>query len=112
MIPARALPTHETRDKRIRIESPSNAQDSTSGNVSTGYTHFATVWAGIEDVSGREYVAAGATQNSALTRIGIDYLRGVVPSMRIVHDGAIYNIEAVLGQDHRSLLLMCKRLTS
>jgi SPP1 family predicted phage head-tail adaptor len=109
VIAARQLPAYELRDKRIRIEAPSSSRDAIGGLV-PGWTHFATVWAGIEDVSGREYVAAGATQNSALTRIGIDYRPGVRAAMRVVHDGATYNIEAVLGQDHRPLLLMCKRL--
>lgn len=110
MIAARQLPAYELRDKRIRIDAPSNAQDSTSGNVSTGYTHFATVWAGIEDVSGREYVAAGATQNSVNTRITVDYMPGIVANMRVVNGADFYNIEAVLGQDHRTLTLMCRRI--
>jgi len=109
MIPARALPTHETRDKRIRIESPGTTRDAL-GELVPGWTHFATVWAWMEDASGREYVAAGATQDSTLTRIVIDYLPGVVAKMRIVHGADTYNIENVLGQDRRKLELMCKRL--
>jgi len=97
------------RDKRIRIEAPATVQDA-NGEMIPGWSHFATVWANVFDVSGREYVAAGATQNSALTKMDIEYRAGVVANMRVLLDADIYNIEAVLGQDHVSLLLMCKRL--
>lgn len=95
-------------NKRITIQSPAAGQDAT-GEPAVGWTDIATVWASIVDVSGREYVAAGGTQNSALTKITIRHRDGIVPSMRVVHGSDAYNVEAVLGQDRRSLLLMCSR---
>lgn len=97
-------------NKRITIQSPATGQDAT-GEPTTGWTDVATVWASIVDVSGREYVAAGGLQNSAQTKITIRYRAGIVPSMRVVHGSDAYNVEAVLGQDKRSLLLMCSRLS-
>ena len=97
-------------NKRITIQSPATGQDAT-GEPTTGWTDVATVWASIVDVSGREYVAAGGLQNSAQTKITIRYRAGIVPSMRVVHGSDAYNVEAVLGQDRRSLLLMCSRST-
>lgn len=97
-------------NKRITIQSPATGQDAT-GEPTTGWTDVATVWASIVDVSGREYVAAGGLQNSAQTKITIRYRAGIVPSMRVVHGSDAYNVEAVLGQDRRSLLLMCSRLS-
>lgn len=97
-------------NKRITIQSPATGQDAT-GEPTTGWTDVATVWASIVDVSGREYVAAGGLQNSAQTKITIRYRSGIVPSMRVVHGSDAYNVEAVLGQDKRSLLLMCSRLS-
>ena len=95
-------------NKRITIQSPATGQDAT-GEPTTGWTDVATVWASIVDVSGREYVAAGGMQNSAQTKITIRYRAGIVPSMRVVHGSDAYNVEAVLGQDRRGLLLMCSR---
>ena len=95
-------------NKRITIQSPATGQDAT-GEPTTGWTDVATVWASIVDVSGREYVAAGGLQNSAQTKITIRYRAGIVPSMRVVHGSDAYNVEAVLGQDRRGLLLMCSR---
>jgi len=68
------------------------------------------VWASVVDISGREYVAANANQNSAHTKIAIRYMEGVLPSMRVLHDSNHYNIESVLGQNRVSLTLMCTRM--
>lgn len=97
------------RDKRIRIESPTTVQDA-NGEMIPGWTLFAVVWANVYDISGREYVAAGATQNDARTKMDIEYKAGIVPNMRVLLGSDEYNIEAVLGQDHVSLLLMCHRI--
>lgn len=109
MIPLRDLPKFEVREKKVVIKAPDSTRDA-NGQPTPTYVDFATLWASIEDLSGREFVAANATQNSALTRIGIDYIEGIEANMRVVHGSTIYNIEAVLGQDKRSLMLMCKRL--
>lgn len=95
-------------DKRIKIQAPGPVQDDI-GEMVPGWTQFATVWASMVDISGSEYIAAGGTQDVAVTKIGIRYLAGVSPSMRILHGSDIYLIDAVLGQDKRSLLLACKR---
>lgn len=47
-------------------------------------------------LSGREYLQAAATQSEVTARVTIRYMAGVVPTMRLVHDGTAYRIEAVL----------------
>lgn len=96
-------------NRRITIQNVGTTQDAI-GEPVVSYTTFATVWASIEDLSGREFIAAGGTQNEAQTKIAIRYLAGVIPAMRVLHGATAYNIESVLGQDKKSLLLMCKRL--
>lgn len=93
---------------RIRLESPGTTQNAI-GETVAGWTHFATVYADIVDISGREYVAAGASQNTANTKITIRHLDGVTNAMRALHGSNTYNVESVLGQDKKSLLLMCTR---
>jgi SPP1 family predicted phage head-tail adaptor len=95
-------------NKRVTLQSRSTDQDATGQPLNT-WADVATVWAEVNDISGREYLAAGGVQNSAQTKITIRYRDGVVPSMRVLHGDAVYNIEAVLGRDKRTLLLMCSR---
>ncbi|QRX82248.1 phage head closure protein [Glaciimonas sp. PAMC28666] len=94
--------------RRITLQSPPTGQDE-SGNPLTGWTDIATVWASIVDLSGREYIAAAAVQNAVQTKITIRYRQGIVASMRVVHGENIYNVEAILGQGRKALLLMCSR---
>ena len=95
-------------NRRCTLQQPGTTTDEL-GQPIPGWTDVATVWASIVDVSGREYVAAGGLQNAAQTKITIRYRAGIVPSMRVVHGSDAYNVEAVLGQDRRGLLLMCSR---
>lgn len=68
------------------------------------------IWAEVRDISGREFVSAGATQNEVLTTITILYRAGIGPAMRVVHGVDIYNIVAVLrSRDRRTLQLMCSK---
>jgi SPP1 family predicted phage head-tail adaptor len=93
---------------QVTIQSAGFVQDA-NGEMVPGWTLFATARAAIEDMSGREYIAAGATQNPVLTKITIRYRAGIVASMRVVHGADVYDVTAVLGTDRRSLLLMCER---
>ena len=97
-------------DRLITIQAPGTTQNEI-GEVVEAWTTFAQVWAYVSDISGREYVESGATQNEAQTKVQIRHIDGVVPNMRVTLGSDVYNIESVLGQDRVSLLLMCKRLT-
>ena len=96
-------------NKRVTIKSLGTTQDALGEIVPTWSTH-ATVWASVVDITGKEFIAAGSTQNSVQTKIAIRYLSTVKPAMRVYYGSDIYNIEAVLGQDKKSLVLMCVRL--
>ena len=100
---------------RVLIQVPATGLDE-AGEPITGWTDVVAdtadhkVWAAVSDVSGRQYVAAQAGQNSVQTMITIYYRAGILPSMRVVHGADIYDIEARLKQLDGTLLLMCKRL--
>ena len=94
--------------QRIQIQQPSTAQDAT-GEPLTTWSDVAICWAHVQDISGRQYVAAGGVQNSVQTTITIRHRTGLAPSMRVLHAGNIYRVEAILGQDKRFLTLMCAR---
>lgn len=101
-------------NKRVTLQVLAAGQDE-AGQPTDVWTNFVTdtvdgkIAAEVRDVSGREFVAAGTTQNQVLTMITIRYRAGALAKMRALHGADIYNIEAVLGQDRRTLLLMCSR---
>jgi SPP1 family predicted phage head-tail adaptor len=98
----------QTLDKRVLLQRPATGRDS-HGQPLTGWQDVGTVWANVKDLTGRQYIAASATQNSVQATITIRYQSGIVPAMRAVHGDVVYDIESVLGQDNRMLQLMVKR---
>jgi len=114
VIPARNLASYEPRDKRISIQSLGTTQDSTTGIVTEGWTTFATLWATIEPLTAREFLAAAATQSKVTARITIDYIAGVLPSMRVVHGTHTYKIEGPpleSAKTVRELILMVSEVS-
>lgn len=103
-------------NKRITLQVRGPGRDE-AGQPTDVWTNFVTdtadgkIAAEVRDVSGREFVAAGATQNQVMTTITIRYRAGVLDKMRVLHGADVYRIEAVLGQDRRTLALMCSRGT-
>ena len=81
---------------RVRIEELISERDS-EGVLQQSWELVATVWASVEPLSAREFVASSATQSKVVARITIRYRSGVKPTMRIVHRGNLYNIEGVLS---------------
>lgn len=93
---------------RVRIELY-QAQLDTSGNViqnpETGEISYAwdlvgEVWASIEPVSAREFIAAQAIQSKITTRITVRPFDGLNAKCRLIHANRhgtrIYNVEGVL----------------
>ena len=95
-------------NRRVVLQSLVPGQDEYGQPLLT-WQDVDTVWAAVEDLTGREFVNAGGTQNAVTTKITIRYRAGIVAQMRTVYNDEAYNIEAVLGQDVRTLLLMCSR---
>ena len=79
---------------RITFQSPGLVQDPVSGEMLAGWD---TVWekvpASVESLSARDLIAAQAGQSEASGRMVIRYRAGVLPTMRILHRGDIYNIQ-------------------
>lgn len=94
---------------RVAIQAPATTQNEYGEPVQGWVDVFADVAASIQDLNGREYLAAAATQNATTSKIMIRHLDGVLPAMRVLHGLVTYNIEAMLGQDRRQLLLMCSK---
>jgi SPP1 family predicted phage head-tail adaptor len=93
----------------IAIERVAETQDA-DGSVIEAWSTYATVHGSIEPISGREYFAAQSTQADVTHRIGIRYLSGIVPKMRVKYGSRIYDILSVINIDERNreLQLMCR----
>lgn len=84
---------------RITVESYTEAQDPSTGAITPTWSAFASdVPADIVPLSGREILAAAAVDSGTRVRFVIRYGNsvGLTPAMRIVHDGATYNITEIV----------------
>lgn len=82
---------------RVTIQRPDYDHDPDTNDLVTVWT---TVWdkvpAAVEALSAKEFIASQAVQSQVSARITIRYREGLTASMRILHNGRIYNIEGVL----------------
>lgn len=85
---------------RVTIQKNTPVKDYDSGDWVDNWSDVATVWAAIEPLSAREFIAAQSTQSKVTARIVIRYRPGIDSSMRLLHsvqgNTTIYNIEGVL----------------
>ena len=82
-----------------------------AGGVVTTYLTQATVWCGIEPLSGRELTAIQQTQNEARVRIVLRYYSGLDETWRVVNNGKAYAIHSVINENERDrmMTLMCSQ---
>jgi SPP1 family predicted phage head-tail adaptor len=104
--------------QRIRIQAPGTTRDE-YGEVIAGWTDLPgagvndELYGRVSDISGREYLAAAATQNLTTTGITIYFRPDIKPNMQVIDftDPAnldTYNIIAPL-RGEPWMMLMCTR---
>ncbi|GAA3721146.1 phage head closure protein [Oceanisphaera sediminis] len=81
---------------RITIERPGQTQDPDTGEILPDWTPVATVWASVEPLSAREFIAADAGQSKISAKVVMRYRSGIDATMRLLHRGQAYNIHAPL----------------
>ncbi|MDI3391441.1 phage head closure protein [Pseudomonas sp. V98_8] len=80
--------------QRITFQQPGMIQDPGTGEMLPGWVPvWEAVPAAVEPLSARDLIAAQAGQSEASGRIVIRYRAGVLPTMRILHRGDVYNIQ-------------------
>ena len=87
---------------RITLQRFVKTQDPTTGLISEEWVDDATVWASVEPLSGRDFIAARAQQSEISSRVVIRYRPDVDSTMRLVHRGRIYSIEGPPLPDAKS----------
>jgi SPP1 family predicted phage head-tail adaptor len=76
---------------RIDIEQKSYNQDSSGDMIASWAALYENVPSSIEPLSAREFLAAQNTQSQVVARVTIRYRAGLNATMRINHNGTIYN---------------------
>jgi len=97
-------------NKRITIQAQVTTQNAI-GEQLTSWTTVCVVSASVNDMTGREFFAAGAPVESIITKIQIRHMTDITAAMRVLCADDVYNIEAVLHESNKALTLMCKRVT-
>lgn len=79
---------------RVRIQHKVTSQHPVTGEQLTEqWVDFAKVWASVDDLSARDFIAAQAIQSEAKSRVVIRYRDGVTAAMRVVlASGAVCEI--------------------
>lgn len=83
--------------ERITIQKPQAGTDAV-GQPLMGWSTYFEAWANVRHLSGLETIKADAAVSTVKASIRIRRRPGRFPNagMRIIHDGRVYNIEAVL----------------
>lgn len=88
---------------RVDIQALDLVQDPDSGEMVSGWT---TVWpkvpASFEPLSARDLMAAQAAQSEATARVMIRYRQGVLPTMRVLHRGEVFEMKGPALADPES----------
>ena len=94
---------------RITIERVAETVDSVR-DIKSSWTTFATVWAEVRSLNGREYWESRQVNSEITGKIKIRYLSGITTKMRIKFGSRIFDIEAILNTEERNreMILLVK----
>lgn len=79
----------------VKIQQVVETQSSSGAVESVWQDLYTRVYASIDPVSVREFLAAASTESQVTARITIRYKKNIVAKMRIVHGSTVYQIEGV-----------------
>ncbi len=91
---------------RLIIESPQRLSDGAGGAVVT-WAQVASVWAHIKPVTAREFRSAEQRAEKVTHKITLRYRSDINATMRLVGEGRIFNIEAIINEAERDQWLKC-----
>lgn len=75
---------------------------------------YATVWASVRPIKGREYIAVKQVNAEISVVITMRYVSGITPEMRVLFGSRVFEIVSVINVDERNrvLELMCKEVVA
>jgi len=77
---------------RITILQPDTEQDSSTGEMEMVWSELATVWAGWEPLSVKDFIASASVQNNISVRAVIRHRSGILPNFRVRKNSVDYEI--------------------
>lgn len=89
--------------QRVLLQRKSYEQDQKSGAMVETWQDVANVWASVEPLSVREFIASQAMQAGITARAVIRYRADMEATMRLIHRGKIYNIIGILADKNSGL---------
>jgi len=94
---------------RITVQSRSDGADELNQPLTT-WVDVVTLWAEVEQLSGRELMAASAERAENIARVTVRWRPDLLPNMRIVYGAALFDITDISDVEGRfkQLELMCK----
>jgi SPP1 family predicted phage head-tail adaptor len=96
---------------RITVQDKNVTQNAYGEEVIT-WTTVDEVWAAVEPLMGREFMAAKQVQAEVSTRIRMRFIPGLAPEMRVLFGSRVFEILSVqhVYERRRELILMCKEI--
>lgn len=97
------------RNQRVTLMTKVVARDAMGGEGASTWADGLTVWAEVEQLRMREYIAARAGQVDVSCRIVMLYRSGITADMRIRHGSAVYEIVEIVDPfaKHETLEILC-----
>jgi SPP1 family predicted phage head-tail adaptor len=89
------------RQHFVRIEKPVTVK-SPSGAPTVTWQLFKPMWVSIRTIQGYKKQSAQASWPGSDTSIGMDFIEGILPTMRIVYGDKIYSIMSIDNIDERN----------
>lgn len=86
---------------RVTIQQCTETQNS-YGEAVKEWTDYATVWASVEPAKGREFWESQQVNAEITGTVVMRYLAGVKSKMRVLYDGRVFEILAVINPDERN----------
>lgn len=104
--------TAQELNRKITFQEEIIGQDPVTGEMVTTWTDLATVFAKVEPLVGREYMAAAAMHAEDTTKFTCRYRGDLNASMRIAFAGKHYNIQSIqnIRSGNRETLIYARAL--
>lgn len=94
---------------RIELQAHTQERDEWNTPLPAAWNTFATIWADVRHLSGTESIKAMAETSTVRASCRVRYRTDVNAGHRVIFEGKIYDIEAVLpGADRRHVDLVLK----
>lgn len=98
---------------RITIQSVTETPRDAAGGVADTWGTYATAWASVEPLRGREFVEAAKVTAEVTHKITLRHRSGVTAKMRVSWDNRTFDILAPMNTNEldRELVLLVKEVT-